>query len=143
MTPLKIETIQDKLFKLNEHAKFIDDIIKNSDEKIVKDTNLYYSLEHLLQLSIQIILDIGTHILAEEFGDNPKTYAEVIVAMGERDILDKEFAISQEEMAKFRNKLIHDYDSIDKSKTLLYARKAPEIFRTFGRAFVKFVEKKK
>jgi uncharacterized protein YutE (UPF0331/DUF86 family) len=143
MTPLKLETIQDKLFRLSEYTKFIEDIIKHPDKEIVSNLSFYYSLEHILQLSIQVILDIGTHILAEEFNDNPKTYVEVIDALGQRGVIEKEFAISQKEMAKFRNKLIHDYDSINKEKTIIYARSAPEVFRIFGNAFVIFMEQKK
>ena len=140
MTPIKIETIKDKLFKLSEYTNFIEDITKRPDKEIISDLSIYYSLEHILQLSIQVILDIGTHILAEKFNDNPKTYAEVIDALGQRGVIEKDFATSQKEMAKFRNKLIHDYDSVDKKKTLFYARSAPEIFRIFGKAFLVFAE---
>ena len=80
MTPLNLSTIEDKLFRLNENIKFIDDIIKKSDKDILSDRSLYYGLQHLLQISIEIIIDIGSHILAEEFSINPKTYADVIVA---------------------------------------------------------------
>ena len=141
MTPTKIETIQDKLFRLNEHIKFIEDIMKNTDEKIIKDPTLYFALEHMLQLSIQIILDIGAHILAEEFHENPKSYEEVVTLLGEKGVIDKDFCNKQGGMAGFRNKLIHDYDSINKEKTLIYGRLATEVFRTFGKAYVAFIEK--
>ncbi|MFA6405094.1 MAG: HepT-like ribonuclease domain-containing protein [Candidatus Paceibacterota bacterium] len=143
MTTLNIESIEDKLFRLVDHTSIIDNILTHSDAEIVKESTLYYTLEHILQLSIQIILDIGTHILAEDFHKNPKNYAEVIIELGKQGIMSKEFAVAQEEMARFRNKLIHDYDSVDRSKTISYGRSAPEIFRTFGQAFTEYIKKQK
>ena len=103
MTPININTIEDKLFRLNENIKFIDDVLKKSDKDILADRPLYYGLQHLLQISIETITDIGSHILAEDFSLNPKTYADVIIELGEKNILDKKFAAEQAEMAKFRN----------------------------------------
>ncbi|MDO8575361.1 MAG: DUF86 domain-containing protein [bacterium] len=143
MTKLNIESIQDKLFRLKSNTDFIEDILKSSDDELLKrsDFSKYTALEHLLQLSIQIILDIGSHILAEDFHENPATYNEVIIALGEKGIITKEFAKQHEEMAKFRNKLVHDYGNIDQVKVLEYGRFAPEVFRIFGKAFVDYIQK--
>ena len=141
MVPINTATIEDKLFRLNENIKFIDDIIKKSDKDILSDRPLYYGLQHLLQISIEIIIDIGSHILAEEFSINPKTYADVIVALGEKNILDQKFAVEQAEMAKFRNMLVHYYDNLDDKKVLEYSRSSSEIFRLFGKAFADFLKK--
>ena len=35
MTPINAATIEDKLFRLNENIKFIDDILEKSDKDIV------------------------------------------------------------------------------------------------------------
>src|SRR3989344_6940260 len=141
MTPLNLSTIEDKLFRLNENIKFIDDIIKKSDKDILSDRPLYYGLQHLLQISIEIIIDIGSHILAEKFSINPKTYADVIATLGEEDIVDQKFAAEQAEMAKFRNMLVHYYDNIDDKKVIEYGRSASRIFTLFGKAFSDFLTK--
>ena len=144
MTSLQEESIQDKLFRLKAHGDFIEDIFKNrSDKEILSDLHIYYSLEHMLQIAIQIILDIGTHILAEEFHENPQSYAEVIVSLGKHEIVSAKFANEQEEMAKFRNKLVHGYDTVEKDKVVAYGRIAPNIFHIFGQSYVAFIERKK
>lgn len=142
MTPINSTTIENKLFRLNENIKFIDDVLRKSDKDVLADRPLYYGLQHLLQISIEIILDIGSNILAEEFGINPKTYADVILALGEKNIIGQKFAEEQAEMAKFRNILVHDYDNLDDKKVLEYSRAASEIFRLFGKAFNDFLNKK-
>ncbi len=93
MTSINPATIEDKLFRLNENAKFIEDVLKKSGKDILADRPLYCGLEHLLQISIEIIIDIGSNILAEEFSVNPKTYADVILALGDKNIIDKKFAL--------------------------------------------------
>lgn len=109
MTPINQSAIEDKLFRLNENIKFIGDILNKSDKDILTDRPLYYGLQHLLQISIEIIIDIGSHILAEKFSVNPKTYADVILALGDKNIVNSKFAEEQAEMAKFRNMLVHYY----------------------------------
>lgn len=143
MTPLNTTAIENKLFRLNENIKFIDDILKKPDKDILADRPLYYGLQHLLQISIEIITDIGSNILAEEFKINPKTYADVILALGEKNIIGQKFAEEQAEMAKFRNILVHDYDNLDEKKVLEYSHSASEIFQSFGKAFYDFLDKKR
>ena len=143
MTKLNIESIQDKLFRLKTNTDFIEDILKTSNDDLLNGTDhsKYIALEHILQLSIQIILDVGSHILAEDFHENPATYNEVIIALGEKGIITKEFAKLHEEMSKFRNKLVHDYGNIDQTKVLEYGRSASDVFRIFGKAFVDYIQK--
>jgi uncharacterized protein YutE (UPF0331/DUF86 family) len=143
MTQLNKETIQDKLFRLKANTDFIEDITKLSDEQLLKgpDPAKYPALEHLLQLSIQIILDVGAHILAQDFHENPTDYSGVILSLGKHDIITEGFAKTHEDMAKFRNRLVHDYDDIDQTKVIEYGRAAPKVFRTFGKAFVDYMQK--
>ena len=140
MTPLNLETMQDKLFKLDKNIDFINDILKDSDEQILKDAPRYNGLEHILQISIQTILNISAHILAENFKENPGSYQEVITSLGKHDIVPADFASKQTEMAKFRNFLVHNYDLVDQKKVLEYAKTAPEIFKVFGKVFREFIK---
>lgn len=139
MSPIRIETIKDKLMRLKETINFIEDVLNKSDEEILKDTPLYYGLEHMMQICIEIILDIGGHILSEKFKIAPDNYKEIIIKLGENGIIEENFAEAQEKMTGFRNLVVHDYDKVDKKQVLSYAREAPVIFRKFGEAFLKAI----
>ncbi|MDE2188265.1 MAG: DUF86 domain-containing protein [Patescibacteria group bacterium] len=143
MTQQQKETIQDKLFRLKTNTDFVEDILGLSDQELLEgnDPSKYIALEHLLQLSIQIILDVGSHILAQNFHENPATYNDVILSLGKHDIIKADFAKEHEEMAKFRNKLVHDYDNIDRTKVIKYARSSHEVFKTFSKAFTDYIVK--
>ncbi|MDE2040833.1 MAG: DUF86 domain-containing protein [Patescibacteria group bacterium] len=136
MTPLHVQTIQDKLFRLKQNADFIEDLVRNRSKELESDQPLYNGLEHLMQISIEIIVDVGSHILAEKFHESPSTYEQVITALGTHGIIPKDFAEQQKGMAGFRNLLVHDYDKVDPKQVIAYAHTAPESFRVFGKAFV-------
>ena len=144
MTQQQKETIQDKLFRLKANTDFIEDILKLSNKELLRedDRSKYLAIEHMLQISIQIILDVGSHILAQNFYENPATYNDVILSLGKHDVITEKFAKEHEEMAKFRNKIVHDYGNIDQAKVLEYGRAAPDVFRTFSKAFVNNMQKK-
>lgn len=143
MTALKISSSKDKLIHLLETVRFIEDILKRSDQEIIKDIPDYYGLQHMLQISIEIVLDIGNHILTEVYSQSPKDYSDTIILLGRNNVIDNEFTITQESMPKFRNFLVHEYSFVDPKKVLEYAREAPAIFRKFGKYFTDFLEKNK
>jgi len=144
MGPIRIETMKDKLSRLNETINFIEDILekdKRSDKELIEDKTVYYAIQHMMQICIEIILDVGGHILAEEFKISSSDYKSIIKNLGDKGIIEKDFAEAQEKMASFRNVLVHDYDKIDDLQTIFYAREAPVIFRKFGEAFLKAIKR--
>lgn len=144
MVAVKILTIEEKLYRLQLNVDFIEDILKErSDQKILDDRRTYYSLQHMLLLSIELILDAGNHILSEKFSEKPGKYAEIITLLGRRKVIKEDFAESQKEMASFRNLLAHEYASLDENKIVQYAREAPAIFMQFKKYFSDFIEHNK
>ena len=78
-----------------------------------KDVKISWAVEHGLQLSIQLVLDIGSHLLAELGENNLEDYADIIAALGRVGILPLEFSQKIKQMAGFRNLLVHEYAEID------------------------------
>ena len=136
MSPLNKSSIKDKLFRLQESIKIIEELLVREDT--MKDPIIKGSLYFNLVISIEIILDIGNHILAENFNKPGVSYADIILNLGEKGVIDNEFAKENEKMGDFRNKIIHDYDRIDDKLAYDYAQKAPVIFKTFSKFFIDF-----
>lgn len=105
-------------------------------DKIIQSAAMFNLL-----IGIELIVDIGNHILSEEFQKTGKSYKDVIIYLGETKIVPQAFAEENAEMADFRNKLVHDYDRIDSQKVFDYLQKAPDVFRAFAKAYVEFLEK--
>lgn len=141
MGPIRILSIEEKLYRLGVNIDFIEDIInKNTNDQILEEPTLHYSTQHLIFLSIELILDIGNHILSEKFSEKSGKYSDIIIALGEKRIIPEDFADSQKEMAKFRNLLAHEYASSDEEQIVQYTREAPPIFRKFRKYFSDFLE---
>ncbi len=63
--------------------------------------------------SIEACIDISNHIIATLGLRRPADYKDIFLIMEEQDILDKTLSQKMQEMAKFRNVLVHRYIDIE------------------------------
>ena len=90
-----------------------------------------WMVEHGLQLAIECVLDIGSHLVAGEQLGSPQSYREVIELLGQRGILPQEFVARVHGMPGFRNILVHDYLAVDISVVWDMLQSGPAQFREF------------
>ena len=135
------KTIQEKLFKLQESIKVLNELKDESQKTFLSDPKTNGATMFNLIISIELIVDIGNHILTEAFQRPAKTYRDVIIELGKAGVFPVEFSERNEFMADFRNKLIHDYDRVNLEKVYEILQKAPDVFREFAKYFVDFLEK--
>ena len=98
-----VESAVQTLYKLKRY----------SIEEIERDRELLWAIERGLQVAIQNLMDIGSHILSAEAVNDYEDYTEIIDRLGDRGVLPKDFAASIRGMAGFRNILVHEYLRID------------------------------
>ena len=67
MSPADANIIRDKLSRLREVTALIEGILKTSRETFRKDTILNNAAMYNLAIGIEIVIDIGNHILTQEF----------------------------------------------------------------------------
>jgi len=104
----KIDVIQRNLEFLEEYKNIDEDTFLNSykDVQAVK-----YSLLEI----IEACLDIASHIISARGFERAESYAEMFDILGRRGIISKELA---EDMARFRNILVHGYAKMDNARVL-------------------------
>lgn len=141
MPPIDKKSIQEKLEKLAEAIDKLEECKKASQKEFLADFKISDSVIRNLVLGIEIIVDIGNHILSEVFQVHPKEYKEIIEVLGECEVVPKDFTRDNIDMAKFRNLLIHDYIKVDLNKVYQNLQKAPEVFRKFAKYFQGFLDK--
>lgn len=76
------------------------------------DLDLQWSVLHGLQIAIQAVLDVATHLATAE-GEPVSSYAAAIDALGRRQRLEASFARRLRGIAGFRNVIVHDYLEVD------------------------------
>ncbi len=75
-------------------------------------------VERVLQEATEAALDVNAHLIAERGHDIPDDYFDGFVKLGQLGILPEELARALVPSAGLRNRLVHEYDSIDDAKVL-------------------------
>lgn len=68
-------------------------------------------------------MDIANHIISERGYRRPETYSEIFQILGEEKVLSPELSENMQNMAKFRNLLVHRYGEIENRKVLEIVKK--------------------
>ena len=127
--------------RLNYIVQLLEEYKKMIKKDFLIDDTINSAAQFNLVIGIEIIVDTGNHILNEGYQIHSKEYKEVIKNLGEYDIVPRNFALENIEMAKFRNRIIHDYDDVDMKQVYDNLQKAPDAFRQFAKYYSDFLEK--
>lgn len=107
-----LEMIWGKLSELETYVHELESLREYTLEDLESSLPRFWSVIHGLQLSIQVLLDVGNHLLAER-GIKAGDYTEIIDELGKSAIIPAEFAQGIRGMAGFRNVLVHGYASLE------------------------------
>jgi uncharacterized protein YutE (UPF0331/DUF86 family) len=108
---------------IRERLKYLREILANLRElqKIPEDAFLstfrnYWLGERGFQLSAEIVLDIGNHILSGYFQVAARDYESVLDLLLEKRVISPDLRKRLKGLGGFRNILVHEYISIDRRK---------------------------
>ena len=115
--PLSRTKIESKLALMREALSAMNDIGERlSAEQFAGDPREFAVAEHHLRRALEAMFDIAGHIISRfpyAPGKRPKTIKEIARALGDKGVMDKEFALNRlVKMAGYRNRLVHFYDEI-------------------------------
>ena len=79
------------------------------------DWKIQRIVERTLQVLIELCIDMANHIISDENLRLSTGYADTFRVLMENNIISKELCKSMEKMAKFRNVIVHQYESIEPS----------------------------
>ena len=82
-------------------------------DRISDDLREQRFVEHTLQLAIQAALDVGSHIVSDERLGEPETSRDVFRLLGRAGFVSAELVGCLEEMAGFRDVVVHLYQDVD------------------------------
>lgn len=102
----KISELETTIRQLHKLKSYSFDEIKDDLEKL-------WAIEHGLQIAIQIIIDIGNHIIAEIGENEIDEYTDIFDKLVKHNIIPSEFAINIKGMIGLRNLLVHRYGEIN------------------------------
>lgn len=136
MSPLDYNTIQAKLLRLESNISLLEKYAALTTQAFLHDPTVQGATLHYLVESIEIIIDIANHLLADR-GVSPVNYYDTILQLGKIKIVPSAFAKRHADMTKFRNLIVHVYMDVDVPKVYRMLRTAPKTLRQFARYFEK------
>ena len=104
------------LRKLSDVSEYLDQLVEFSEitvEVYSSDWKIQRIVERTLQMMMEVCADIASHIISDSNYRIPKTYADAFRILWEQGILDESLSNKMEQMAKFRNIVVHQYDKVD------------------------------
>lgn len=69
-------------------------------------------VESYLRRSLEAVFDIGRHILAKTYGFREIEYKGIAKELGEKEVITKELSGVLQEMAGYRNRIVHFYREV-------------------------------
>ena len=121
-----------KLAALGEYGSQLNEYAGISVPDYRLDWKVQRIVERTLQMMIEICADIANHIIADQGLRTPQTYAETFQILGENGILSPEKSQVMEKMAKFRNIVVHQYETVDAEIVVMILKKHLGDFEEFS-----------
>jgi len=112
-----------------------------SYDDYVGDTFLQDVVEHNLQIASQIVLDVSTHIIAEQGWEAPDSYEQATVILGRHGVIPPTLVERLHGMAGFRNILVHGYLEVDQGIVFTAATDHLEDYELFVAAVIAWLER--
>lgn len=107
------EVVDGKAAIVERAFRLLDEIEQEGRERfLAADRNLYAAL-HALQESVEAALDVAGHIVASSGFRHADDYSDLFAVLAEEGVLEDDLAEPLQEMARFRNLVVHRYDEID------------------------------
>ena len=111
---VRSEVIRKRLNKLDEYLSILYKLQRYRKDEFLEDPEHYGSAERFLQLVIEAITDIGSHVIADDGLGMINTYSDIPAILAEKGVIDAGLKDQWIRMIGFRNALVHEYVDIDR-----------------------------
>ena len=135
------DAILARLELLRQYKAQLLEIPASNFQEYDRNFLIHKATERLLQTAIEACLDIGKHIIAQERLRFPKDNQDVFTILGEEQIVPRTLLPRLQDMARFRNLLVHEYAKIDNAIVYGILKKRLGDFDEFARAIVEYLER--
>ncbi len=104
-----------RLKKLDSYLAILQSLQNYDKEAFLSTPEYYGSAERFLHLSIEALLDIGNHLIADQNLGEVRWYRDIPEILNKKGIINDQQEKTWIRMIGFRNALVHDYLDIDRS----------------------------
>jgi uncharacterized protein YutE (UPF0331/DUF86 family) len=111
---VRAEVIRKRLDKLSEYLQILRGQQSYTYEAFVDDPERYGSAERFLQLAVEVLIDMGNHVVADEGLGTVNWHSDIPEILVRHGYIDERLRERWVRMIGFRNVLVHAYLEIDR-----------------------------
>ena len=137
------EVILRKLTKLKEYVNELSRAKDISWEKYQKNIRDRAFVERYIHIAIQTVFDIANHIISYQGWKEPETYRETFTILASHGVLPEEKLSDYQNMASFRNMLVHHYEKVEDEVVFGIFRNKLGDFDLFQKSILEYLKKDK
>ena len=137
----KKESVEDRLLKLDQALKILEDYKGLSWEKYQSDIKTQWVVERGFIIIAEMVFDIGAHILSSVYREYDDEYEDITRGLSGKGIISKDLAKGLEGFGGFRNVLIHEYLTLDSKKIYEALTGKLKLLEGFKREIAEWVAK--
>lgn len=130
------EILKSKLVFLEQTLVKLKELEKLTPKEFYKGFQNIDSAKYNLQVAIEAVIDIATHVVARERWGIPASSAEAISFLAENHVITKEQSVHFVQMVKFRNRIVHIYQEVDDTQVYNILHKDLDDFGEFMSAVI-------
>ena len=108
--------IQSKIQRIEENLKKLNKLSEMSWEEFADDFRNIEAAKHLLQTSIEAMIDIANYIIAKNKLRKPDTSADAFAILADNELIGPDCRDKYILMTKFRNRVVHLYTKVDEEE---------------------------
>ena len=137
------ELLSRKISRLRTYTEALMSAEDIDWEKYKSDLRAKAFVERHLHLAIEEVIDIANHLISFFKWREPTGYRDLFQILKEHGILNEKDLPTFQNMASFRNMLVHRYETIDEELVFGLFKKRLDDFELFIRMVVNWVERQK
>ncbi len=128
---LDLKRIEAKLQFIEDNLALIRQLGGYPEVEFVADIRNVYTSVHALQISIEALLDIFSHIVARLHLGAPSNDREMLDLLLQKGLISDAHAQRYFQMSKFRNKVVHGYMDVDPGQVYAMLQQDLDDFQLF------------
>ena len=131
-TSLDSEFIERKLDAIQLYHGRLQKVLEFSDQEIIGDFLKLHALERLIQLVVDEMIDVNTHIIRHSDLETPDDFQSSFRILAEGGMFPRDFADRIAPTVGLRNRLVHRYETVDSHTLVHITRKEFDDFKTYA-----------
>jgi uncharacterized protein YutE (UPF0331/DUF86 family) len=105
--------IEEMLRNLDNYLANLYRLSQFPAEDLINDPIKLGAAKYFLQVVVECCIDLANHLIARYGWRRPESMADAFTVLAENSVIEQDFLLTLQRMARFRNRLVHLYWEVD------------------------------